>query len=108
MKTLILNAASEGWIELVRLTDEQKQEMLRATPERMLELAKSTKQPASSEDAAKAQFAYDRHKVADADLISCDISFPTGAGIINCRVNGKHKQIRFDGERVIEPYVVGK
>jgi CheY-like chemotaxis protein len=50
---------------------------------------------AESEDAAAAQAIYDQHKIEGADLIAADILLPEGTGIINCRLNGEHKQIRF-------------
>jgi hypothetical protein len=57
------------------------------------------KQPAfiaaDPEDAVAAQALYDQHKIEGADLIAVDISLPSGSGIINCRVNGEHQQIRF-------------
>ena len=57
------------------------------------------KQPAfiavAPEEAATAQALYDQHKIEGADLIAADITLPEGTGIINCRLNGEHKQIRF-------------
>jgi hypothetical protein len=50
---------------------------------------------ADPEDAAAAQALYDQRKIEGADLISADILLPEGTGIINCRLNGEHKQIRF-------------
>jgi hypothetical protein len=50
---------------------------------------------ADTEDAAAAQALYDQHKIEGADLIAADITLPEGTGIINCRLNGEHKQIRF-------------
>ena len=50
---------------------------------------------AEQNDAVVAQNIYDEYKVDDATLISVDISLPDGHGIINCRVNNEHKQIRF-------------
>ena len=50
---------------------------------------------ATAEDAAAAQALYDQHKIEGADLIAADITLPEGTGIINCRLNGEHKQIRF-------------
>lgn len=50
---------------------------------------------ATPEDAAAAQAVYDQHCVEGANLISADITLPEGIGIINCRLNGEHKQIRF-------------
>lgn len=51
--------------------------------------------PAEPAEAEAAQAIYDQHKIEGADLISADISLPEGTGIINCRVDGEHKQIRF-------------
>ena len=50
---------------------------------------------ADSEDASAAQALYDSHKIQNATLIAADISLPDGRGIINCRIDGEHKQIRF-------------
>ena len=50
---------------------------------------------AEQNDAIVAQNIYDEYKVDDATLISVDISLPSGHGIINCRINNEHKQIRF-------------
>ena len=50
---------------------------------------------ASPNDAAEAQSIYDQHKIEGADLIAAEISLPEGTGIINCRVNMEHKQVRF-------------
>lgn len=51
--------------------------------------------PADADDAAAAQIIYDQHKLANATLIAVDVSLPNGHGIINCRVDGEHKQVRF-------------
>lgn len=50
---------------------------------------------ANSEDASAAQALYDSNKIENAALIAADISLPHGNGIINCRIDGEHKQIRF-------------
>lgn len=50
---------------------------------------------APEEYAAQAQVIYDQYKIQDAELIDCHITLPDGYGIINCRINGEHKQIRF-------------
>lgn len=50
---------------------------------------------ANSEDVSAAQALYDSNKIENAALIAVDISLPDGNGIINCRINGEHKQIRF-------------
>lgn len=49
----------------------------------------------SLEDATTAENIYNQHKLEGANLISVDITLPQGTGIINCRVGGEHKQIRF-------------
>lgn len=51
--------------------------------------------PADLDDAQTAQAIYDQHKIAGSNLIAADISLPGGNGIINCRVDGEHKQVRF-------------
>lgn len=56
--------------------------------------ARSSK-PADPSDSAAAQAIYDQHKLVNATLIAVDVSLPDGHGIINCRVDGEHKQIRF-------------
>lgn len=54
-----------------------------------------SKQSVNQEDSETAQAIYDQHKLNDATIISADIFLPDGHGIINCRVAGQHKQIRF-------------
>jgi hypothetical protein len=49
----------------------------------------------SAEEAAQAQALYDAHMPEGAGLIAADITLPNGTGIINCRVNGEHTQVRF-------------
>ena len=49
----------------------------------------------STEEAEQAQAIFDAHKIDGSSLIAADISLPNGIGIINCRVNGKHSQVRF-------------
>lgn len=49
----------------------------------------------TAEEAAQAQAIYDQHKIEGATLIAADITLPSGTGIINCRVEEEHKQIRF-------------
>jgi hypothetical protein len=46
-------------------------------------------------DAETAQALYDQHKINGSELIAADILMPDGTGIINCRVDGEHQQIRF-------------
>jgi hypothetical protein len=49
----------------------------------------------SEQDAVQAQALYDQHKIEGADLLAVNITLPLNTGIINCRINGEHKQIRF-------------
>ena len=72
--------------------DESNREEQQILAERIANESVAT---ASPEDAAAAQALYDQHKIVGADLIAADIALPEGTGIINCRVNGEHKQIRF-------------
>ena len=49
----------------------------------------------STEEATQCAVIYNANKIEGATLIAADITLPDGHGIINCRVNGEHKQIRF-------------
>jgi hypothetical protein len=49
----------------------------------------------SQKEARQAQIIYNNNKLEGAELIEADITLPDGCGIINCRLNGEHKQIRF-------------
>lgn len=49
----------------------------------------------TTEEAAQAQAIYDANKLDGAVLIAADIALPEGNGIINCRVGGEHRQVRF-------------
>lgn len=55
---------------------------------------RSLEDPAS-EDIVIAQNIYDTNKLPNSILISADVFLPSGNGIINCRVDNEHKQIRF-------------
>lgn len=69
----------------------------------LLETTKTNKEtPASNEDAAEGQIVYEFHKpiLKETDtyqLIAVDLNIDGTRknGIINCRINGEHKQIRF-------------
>lgn len=50
---------------------------------------------ANKSDADKANDIYSNHMINNAEFISVEISLPSETGIINCRVNGEHKQVRF-------------
>jgi hypothetical protein len=56
---------------------------------------KQGQETASEQDAAQAQALYEQHRIEGADLIDVNINLPLNTGIINCRIDGEHKQIRF-------------
>ena len=78
--------------ELLTQRGPQPNEARKALVERIRNESLIAVEPA---DAEAAQAIYDQHKIEEADLIAADITLPNGTGIINCRVNGEHKQIRF-------------
>ena len=99
-----LSLVDNNWIERVNpsITVEERAALQNRTmppsesDRSLLESIKARAlRPADAADAAAAQTLYDQHKLADATLISVDITLPAGKGLINCRVNGEHKQIRF-------------
>lgn len=99
-----LSLVDNNWIERKNpnITPEE-QAILEDTGENNKETRKNliitirgrTLVPASIENATVAQNIYDQHKIVDSVLIAADISLPDGHGIINCRVNNDHKQVRF-------------
>lgn len=50
---------------------------------------------ATAEDALIANELYNANKIASSELISVEIYLPAQAGVINCRINDEHKQVRF-------------
>ena len=103
------NSTTEGtWFELfqIQLTDEQKN-LLRSTDEsdeeakqQLINKIKSNqKKSVSSEKSSELTNLYNSVKpeLDEGDvyeLISIDVS-ETDNGILNCRINSEHKQIRF-------------
>lgn len=49
----------------------------------------------SANDSVSAQAIYNSNKITGATLISVEIFLPSGNGIINCKVNKQHRQIKF-------------
>lgn len=108
----ILQSTTEGiWIELkpVELTEEQRL-LFRSTNEsdataksELMDTIRTQRElPAQQEDEVIATSKYDEIKptIKQGDvyqLITCDVSIGNGisTGILNCRVNGEHIQIRF-------------
>ena len=58
-------------------------------------LRSESQAPATQEDSTAAQAIYDQHKIDGSIFLSASVTLPDGSGIINCRVGGDHKQIRF-------------
>lgn len=107
-----IQLTTEGiWIELVsvELTETEKnllmskEELDKEAKETLVEKIKSEReQPASKKDAEIAQKKYEEIKPILEEgqtyqLIAMNASINDGniSGILNCRVNGEHKQIRF-------------
>lgn len=107
-----LQSIIEGtWIELVlvELTEAEKALMLSTKKEDVeakkqlsQELKSKREKPADQEDVETAQAIYLKHKpelkaedVFKLIAVNMTLFQGVGKGIINCRVNGEHKQIRF-------------
>jgi hypothetical protein len=107
-----IQSITEGtWVELVpvQLTEEQqtlmmsrKEEDLEAKTKLAVELKSKREKALTKAESKIAQGIYTSLKpeLKETDvyqLISVDMTLTgeTGRGIINCRVNGEHKQIRF-------------
>jgi type II secretory ATPase GspE/PulE/Tfp pilus assembly ATPase PilB-like protein len=94
---------------VTELTEEQKrllqsvEEVDEVAKSELLETLKENREnPANTEDSDEAQTVYELHKpvLEQTDtyqLIAVDLSIDSfrKTGIINCRINGVHKQIRF-------------
>ena len=107
-----IQSTTEGtWIELasVEFTEAEqtllistKEEDLESKAELIAEIKTKREKALSTEEVETATSIYNSFKPAlqesdEYQLISVDmtLSNETGTGIINCRVNGEHKQIRF-------------
>jgi hypothetical protein len=103
-----LQSTIEGtWVELkqVQLTEEQKtllqskeESDIEAITALMVEIKASREVEAQEEDVVLAQAKYEEVKpiLKETDVYQL-ISFSifNNTGVLNCRVNGEHKQIRF-------------
>jgi hypothetical protein len=76
-------------------TDAEIATLETATPEEREEILARHRVDAPPKDAAIAQATYDMNRIEGAELIGCDVTLPACTGIINCRVDGEHVQIRF-------------
>jgi hypothetical protein len=107
----IQSTTEETWVELIQvpLTEEQ-QTLLRSTDSAykaakaslLLQIKSEREVSLTSEDVVIAEATYLANKpvLGESDayqLISIDMTLDNGVtqGILNCRVNGEHKQIRF-------------
>lgn len=107
-----IQSTLEGtWIELLPVTLTGEQQTLLSSTDAANNTAKAAllanikaqrEGVLATEDATIAQAAYLDNKPelqvgADYQLVSTDMTLDNGTtrGIINCRVNGEHKQIRF-------------
>lgn len=52
-------------------------------------------QSITTEEQLVAQNLYDQYNIPNSELININIYLPEQRGIINCRVNNEHQQIRF-------------
>ena len=97
MKNLI--STQEGvWLEKLPPTQAQIEILQNGTQEEKVAVISQLNITPSNEDIDTANEVYALNKPQNDNysLISCDITIDNGArGIINCRINGEHKQIRF-------------
>ena len=94
-----LSSQVEGvWIESLQATEAQIETLQNGSDEEKKAVTTALKGTPSKADIAKANEVYNLHKPQDENysLIGCDLTIDNGVrGIINCRINGEHKQIRF-------------
>ena len=94
-----LNSQIDGvWKERLTPTEIQLQTLLNGTNEEKEVVRTALSLTPSTADISTANGLYNQHKPTDSNysLISCDLTIGEEVrGIINCRINGNHKQIRF-------------
>jgi hypothetical protein len=107
-----IQSTTEGtWIELIQVTlTEEQQTLLSSTNEAdnaakaalILQIKADREVALASEDVVIAEATYLANKPAltggdTYQLIAIDMTLDNGVtrGILNCRVNGEHKQVRF-------------
>lgn len=93
-----ISLVDEVWIERLEPTPNQLQTLQNGTNAEKEALINAINIPATNADKATANQIYNLHKPTDENysLISCDLTIGEEVrGIINCRINGEHKQIRF-------------
>lgn len=94
-----LSCQVEGvWKEKVEATNAQLETLQNGTQEEKESVINALIVTPSTSDITIANGLYNQHKPTDSNysLISCDLTIGGEVrGIINCRINGEHKQIRF-------------
>jgi hypothetical protein len=95
-----LSSQVEGvWIESLQASEAQIETLQNGTNEEKKAVITALKGTPSNADIAKANEVYNLHKPQDDNysLIACDLTIQGEevSGIINCRINGEHQQIRF-------------
>lgn len=94
-----LSSQVEGiWKERLEPTASQMQTLQNGADSEKEAVINAINIPASNADKATANQIYNTHKPTEENysLISCDLTIGEEVrGIINCRINGEHKQIRF-------------
>jgi hypothetical protein len=94
-----LSSELEGvWIERLQVSEAQIETLQNGSDEEKQSVISALKGTPSKADISKANEVYNLHKPQDENysLIGCDLTIDNGVrGIINCRINGEHKQIRF-------------
>jgi hypothetical protein len=99
----VVTLINNEWKELVdpNITNEEENFILNENNplEERMELLNNIKQrqyqSISTEEEIIAQNLYNQHNIPNSELINVHIYLPEQRGIINCRVNNEHKQIRF-------------
>lgn len=92
-----LHLIENNWVEKYQPTMDEYF-ILRGedSPEKEILINKiKTLTPAKPSDILIANQLFDANKIDESSLISCIIDTKEKTGLINCRVNEEHKQIRF-------------
>jgi hypothetical protein len=99
----VVTLINNEWKELVNsnMTNQEESFILNENNplEERMELLNNIKQrqyqSISTEEQLVAQNLYDQYRIPNSELINVNIYLPEQRGIINCRVNNEHQQIRF-------------
>jgi hypothetical protein len=99
----VVTLINNEWKELVNsnMTNQEESFILNENNplEERMELLNNIKQrqyqSISTEEEIIVQNLYNQNNISNSELINVNIYLPEQRGIINCRVNNEHKQIRF-------------